>query len=177
MIILMGIAGSGKGTQGKLLADKYGFHWISTGEILRIYITGERRQRMLAGELLNDQEIIDILDKVLLSLPDDLETVLDGFPRTLPQAQWLLDQAQAGRFKITEVFYLIASPQAVMDRLIKRGRPDDHDRAIQERFGEYEKATLPIVDWFDKEGVPVVRIDAERPIGEIHQDIVKQLKV
>ncbi len=177
MIILMGIAGSGKGTQGKLLADEFGFHWISTGEILRIYITGERRQRMLAGELLSDSEMIEILDRVLRSLPDDQESVLDGFPRTVPQAQWLLDQAKAGRFKITEVFHLLASPQAVKDRLLKRGRPDDHDQAIQERFREYEKATMPIVEWFEKEGLSVVRIDAERSVEEIHKDIVKKLKV
>jgi adenylate kinase len=177
MIILMGIAGSGKGTQGKLLADKYGFHWISSGEILRMYITGVRRQRMLAGELLDDEEIIRVWDKVLSSIEDKDECVLDGFPRTVAQAKWLLDQAKGGRFQVTEVFHLVASRQAVKSRLMERGRPDDHTSAITERFNEYEKATLPIIDWFHKEDVPVVDINAEQPVASVHQEIVKHLKL
>ena len=177
MIVLMGIAGSGKGTQGKLLADRCGFHWISTGEILRLYITGESRQRMLAGELLDDQAIINVLDIVLKSLKDKDEIVLDGFPRTIPQAEWLLAQAKAGRFNLTQVFHLTASTDAVKSRLIERGRPDDHDKAIEARFKEYETSTLPILEWFKKEQVPVVDINAERPVSEVHEDIVKQLKI
>ncbi|HVX57672.1 MAG TPA: nucleoside monophosphate kinase, partial [Candidatus Saccharimonadales bacterium] len=72
----MGIAGAGKGTQGKMLADKRGFHLISMGEVLRMYVTGEQREKMLAGDLLGDDEIISIVDKVLKSLPDDQEVLL-----------------------------------------------------------------------------------------------------
>src|SRR3982751_5665832 len=105
MILLMGIAGSGKGTQGTMLADSRGYHLISMREVLRMYVTGEQRERMLAGELLNDDEIIKIVDQVLKSLPDDKEVVLDGFPRTIPQAEWLLEQVKAGRFKIRKAFH------------------------------------------------------------------------
>lgn len=177
MIILMGIAGSGKGTQGKLLADEYGFHWISSGEILRMYIAGEKRQRMLAGELLEDAEIIKIFDKVFASINNHDECVLDGFPRTVVQAEWLLKQAKKGKFHITEVFHLIASKEAVKARLKERGRPDDYDKAIEERFQEYEKQTLPIIHWFEKEGIPVVEINAERPVEEVHQEIVAKLQI
>jgi adenylate kinase len=173
----MGIAGSGKGTQGKLLADEYGFHWISSGEILRMYITGKRRQRMLAGELLDDKEIIKVWDKVLASIEDKDECVLDGFPRTIAQAQWLLDEAKQGRFRVTEVFHLVASRDAVKSRLMKRGRQDDHEPAIEERFNEYEKATVPIIQWFEKEGVQVVEINAEQPVSIVHQEILKRLKL
>src|ERR1700756_5061529 len=111
----MGIAGSGKGTQGKMLADSRGYHLISMGEVLRMYFTGEQRERMLAGSLLGDDEIIKIVDKVLSSLPDDEELVLDGFPRTVPQAEWLLEQVKKGRFEIKGAFHLVASRSAVKD--------------------------------------------------------------
>jgi adenylate kinase len=177
MIILLGIAGSGKGTQGKLLADEYGYHWISSGEILRMYVTGERRQRMLAGELLDDEEIIRIWDKVLASIVDKDECVLDGFPRTIAQAEWLLKEAKHGRFQVTEVLHLVASRRAVTSRLLERGRQDDHEKAINARFDEYEKSTLPIINWFIKEGIKVEKIDAEQPIQAVHKDILKCLKL
>ena len=109
MILLMGIAGSGKGTQGKMLADQHGFHLVSMGDVVRMYVTGEQRDRMLAGGLLDDQEIIKIVDKVLKSLPNDEQVLLDGFPRTIAQAEWLLEQTKAGRFQIKAVFHLVAS--------------------------------------------------------------------
>ena len=65
MIILMGVAGAGKSLQSRLLADEYGYAWISTGEILRVLITGKRRQEMLSGKLLSDDEMIQVMDKVL----------------------------------------------------------------------------------------------------------------
>jgi adenylate kinase len=177
MIILMGIAGSGKGTQGKILADEYGYHWISSGDILRMYVTGERRHRMLDGELLDDDETIRIWDKVLASIIDKDECVLDGFPRTIPQAEWLLEEAKHGRFKVTDVIHMVASREAVTGRLLERGRQDDHTKAIEARFNEYERSTKPIIDWFKKEGIPVIKIDAEQPIKAVHQEIIKRLKL
>lgn len=177
MIILMGIAGSGKGTQGKILADEYGYHWISSGEILRMYATGERRQRMLAGELLDDDEIIRIWDKVLASIADKDECVLDGFPRTIQQAEWLMKEAKHGRFSVTEVLHLVASRDAVTSRLLERGRQDDHVKAIQARFDEYERSTKPIINWFLKEGIRVEKINAEQSIQAVHKDILRCLKL
>jgi adenylate kinase len=176
VILLMGIAGSGKGTQGKMLADALGFHLISMGEVLRMYVTGPLRERMLAGGLLDDQEIIKIVDKVLSSLPDDEEILLDGFPRTTAQAEWLLEQAKAGRFQIKLAFHLVASRQAVKERLKKRGRLDDKDEAIEARFDEYERSTTPLLSWLAKHGVKVVNIDAERPVEVVNNDLIKHLK-
>ncbi len=121
----MGIAGSGKGTQGKMLADQHGFHLISMGEVLRMYVTGQQRERMLKGGLLDDAEIIKIVEQVLSSLPDDEEVLMDGFPRTVPQAEWLLEQVKAGTFDVKAAIHLVASREAVKRRLIKRARIDD----------------------------------------------------
>jgi len=80
MIILAGVAGAGKSMQGRLLADEYGYAWISTGEIFRVLITGQRRQEMLKGKLLSDDEVINVMDKVL-DLMDFREALyrLSGF--------------------------------------------------------------------------------------------------
>ncbi len=175
MILLMGIAGSGKGTQGKMLADGHGYHLISMGEVLRMYVTGAQREKMLAGGLLDDQEIIDIPDKVLKSLSDDEEVILDGFPRTVAQAEWLLEQVQAGRFKLRAAVHLVASREAVKARLMKRARIDDVEDAIEKRFDEYERSTSPVLKWLADNGVTVVNINGERPPEDVNADILSHL--
>jgi len=103
VIILLGVAGSGKSEQGRLLADEYGYAWISTGEILRVLITGKRRHEMLAGRLLSDEEMIQIMDRFLCNRHNQ-EFILDGFPRTIPQTDWLLKQVEKGRFSTRQLF-------------------------------------------------------------------------
>jgi adenylate kinase len=176
MILLMGIAGSGKGTQGKMLADQHNLHLISMGDVVRMYVTGEQRERMLAGELLNDQEVIGIVDKVLKSLPNDQEVLLDGFPRTIPQAEWLLEQVKAGRFKLGTAFHLVASREAVKKRLLNRARIDDKEDAIEARFDEYERSTAPLLDWLAQHGVNVVNVDAERSVEEVNTELAQHLQ-
>lgn len=173
MIILTGVAGSGKSMQGKIFADEHGYAWISTGEILRVLVTGKRRHEMLQGKLLSDDEMITILDTVLNLIDPKQEFVLDGFPRTIPQADWLLEQVHEGRLGLTAVINLDASEGVVRERLISRGRRDDTDEAITERFKEYREVTLPILEHFKKEGVHVYDIDAARAPREVHDAILK----
>jgi adenylate kinase len=173
----MGLPGSGKGTQGKMLADEHGLHLISMGDLVRMYVTGKRRQQMLAGELLGDEEIIAMIDRVLQTLDDDSECVLDGFPRTIPQAEWLMEQIKNGRFKLTHIVYLTATHEAVKARLKARGRLDDQDAVIAERFKEYERLTQPVVDWFAQHGIDVMKIDGERSTDVVNRDIVNQLRL
>jgi adenylate kinase len=171
----MGMPGSGKGTQGKILADRHGFHLISMGELVRLYVTGERRKQMLAGTLLDDTEIIAIIDKVLLSIKDDENCILDGFPRTIPQAEWLLEQVKQGRFTLTKVFQLVASREAVVNRLSHRGRMDDDQNVITERLKEYDRLTQPLINWFDKNDVAVIDVNAEREVEAVNDDLEKYL--
>lgn len=175
MILLMGIAGSGKGTQGKMLSDRHSYHLVSMGDVLRMHVTGEQRKKMLAGGLLDDQEIIKIIDKVLISIDNHGEVLLDGFPRTIPQAEWLLSQVKAGRFQIQTAYHLKASREAVKKRLMSRGRIDDVEDAIEARFNEYEHSTHPLLVWLQNNGVNVVNIDAERPVEDINQDLVNHI--
>ncbi|HEY8999391.1 MAG TPA: nucleoside monophosphate kinase [Candidatus Saccharimonadales bacterium] len=173
MIILTGVAGSGKSMQGKILADEHGYAWISTGEILRVLVTGKRRHEMLQGKLLSDEEMIHIMDKVLQLIDTKEEFVLDGFPRTVPQADWLLEQAKSGQFKLTGVVHLTASEDVVRQRLTERGRQDDNEEAIAKRFQEYNTVTLPIIEHFKKEGVRVYDIDAAQSPRAVHDQILR----
>ena len=175
MIILMGVAGAGKSMQGKLLADEHGYAWISTGEILRVLVTGKRRQEMLQGKLLSDEEVIKLLDKVLDMIDPSQEFILDGFPRTVTQADWLLKQASEERFRLTAVVHLQASESVVRQRLVERGRIDDTDEAIAKRFEEYHNVTLPIIDHFRKEGIEVDDVDAGQTPRAVHDQIVRYI--
>ena len=145
MIILTGVAGAGKSLQGRLFADEHGYAWISTGELFRVLVTGERRQRMLAGELLSDDEVIALVDKTLKLIDVNEEFVLDGFPRTKVQTDWLIGEVTSGRMQLTAVFNLTADRAVVKERLLARGRQDDTDQAIAKRFTEYETTTLSLI--------------------------------
>lgn len=173
MIILTGVAGAGKSMQGKMFADEHGYAWISTGEILRVLVTGKRRHEMLEGKLLSDEEMIAILDTVLNLIDSEQEFVLDGFPRTINQTNWLLEQIHRGRLKLTAVVNLDASEEVVQQRLVARGRQDDTKEAIAKRFEEYQTVTLPILEHFKQEGVHICTIDASQSPREVHDDILK----
>ncbi|HKU18320.1 MAG TPA: nucleoside monophosphate kinase [Candidatus Saccharimonadales bacterium] len=173
MIILMGVAGAGKSMQGKILADEHGYAWISTGEILRVLVTGKRRQEMLQGKLLSDEEMINLMDKVLELIDTKQEFVLDGFPRTVPQADWLLEQVHKGRFKLSAVVHLAASEEVVRARLLERARPDDTEEAISQRFSEYRAVTLPIIEHLKKEGARVCDINAAEEPRAVHDAILR----
>lgn len=176
MIIFMGVAGSGKSVQGRLLADQLGLPWLSTGDFLRMLIVGERRKEMLAGKLLQDQEIIALVQKIFSVIDANQEFVLDGFPRTPAQADWLLGQVKHGQLKITAVIHIEASEKEVEARLLKRGRLDDTPKAIKERFLEYRQTTVPILEHFKEAGVKVYDVNGEKPKDEVHKDIMQAVK-
>jgi adenylate kinase len=172
MIILMGVAGAGKSMQGKILADERGYAWISTGEILRVLVTGKRRHEMLQGKLLSDNEMIRLMDRVLELIDTKQEFVLDGFPRTIFQADWLLEQVKNGRFDLTAVIHLTASEEVVRSRLLERGRQDDTSTAIAKRFDEYQEVTLPILEHMRRDGALVCDIDASKEPRKVQEAIL-----
>ena len=176
MILLLGIAGAGKGTQGKLLVEKNGYSYLSTGEMLRRYATPAQQERMLSGELLDDDEIIMMVDKALTTLQEAQKCILDGFPRSIVQTDWLLEQVKEGRFPLTAIFNLAASEDVVKDRLLARGRSDDTVEAVTKRFAEYEEVTLPILEHLRAANIPVYEVDAMRDPNTIHDDIMNHLE-
>lgn len=175
MIIFMGVAGSGKSMQGRLLADALALPWLSTGEFLRMLISGEERRDMLAGKLLDDDEVIGLVQKIFTVVNVDEEFVMDGFPRTTGQADWLLSQVKHGQLDVSAVVHLTASEKVVMDRLLGRGRQDDHQEAIRERFREYEESVKPILDQLRSASIPVHDINGEQEPEAVHTAILTAL--
>ncbi len=171
----MGVAGSGKSVQGRWLADEFGYPWLSTGEFLRMLVSGEPRKAMVRGELLGDKEIIKLVQKIFTLIDTSGKFVLDGFPRTPAQADWLLAQVKHGQLHVNAVVHLQASEETVMNRLLTRGRTDDTEEAIRERFNEYNEAALPIIEHFKQAGIPVYEINGEQDVAKVHEDIKKAL--
>ncbi len=172
----MGVAGSGKSSQGRMLADEMGLPWVSTGEFLRMLIAGDRRRAMLQGKLLGDAEIIGLIQKIFAMIDTDNEFILDGFPRTVEQADWLLAQKRHGQLDITAVIHLQADEEVVRARLLDRGRQDDHHDAIGERFVEYRESILPILEDFKEADVKVYDIDGSKSVEEVHSQIEQALQ-
>lgn len=176
MIIMMGIVGAGKGTQAHLLAEHAGYEAISTGELLRKFATPEQHKRMLAGELLADDEIIDMVDQVLDTVKDPSKCLLDGFPRSVRQTEWLLEQVAKGRIDLTAIIHLLVSEEVVRERMLNRGRPDDTPGTISRRFKEYHTITEPILDYLARKHVPVQEVDGDQDPEAVHQDVCKALE-
>lgn len=177
MIIFMGVAGAGKSVQGKLLADRVGLPWLSTGEFFRMLVSGQKRKDMVAGKLLGDHDTISLVQKVFAIVGTDQEFVLDGFPRTLPQADWLLSQVKHGQLSITAVVQLNTPESIVQKRLLDRGRQDDTAEAISRRFEEYHQLTIPIIEAFREFGIRVIDINGDDDVKTIHENIVKALNI
>ena len=176
MIIIMGVAGAGKTMQGTMLAAELGCEWISIGNILRQHITDERRERMQAGELMADEETIDLLSETLTACKaSENECILDGCPRTLRQAEWLVEQIRAGKLMFTSVIHILADKKLVKERLLKRGRLDDREEAIAQRFKEYDETIVPIVQLLEDQGFKVHTINGEGSIEEVHTRVLGAL--
>jgi len=172
----MGVAGVGKSIQGRAVADKLALPWLSTGEFLRMLVSGERRKKMLDGHLLADEEIIELADKIFHMIDAKQEFILDGFPRTVAQADWLLAQHRARLISISCVILLEASRDVVSERLLARGRLDDTAEAIDKRFIEHEVVTVPIIKDLEQKGIPVHHIDGARSPGEVEADVLAVLR-
>lgn len=175
MILLMGAAGAGKSIQGHQLADQYGYAYISTGEIFRVLITGKRRNEMLEGKLLSDEEVIKVVDKVLELIDTKEQFILDGFPRTKPQVDWLLEQHRAGRFDLPTVINLEVPESVIHKRLQQRGRLDDTEEAIAYRHKQYQAVTRPLLQYMKDKSIEVIEVDADRDPQAIHRDILRAL--
>jgi adenylate kinase len=172
MVILLGVAGSGKSVQGKLIAKALNCEYFSTGEFLRQNVDPVIVDKMRTGTLIDDPEVIRATQEALLSNGYRKEFVLDGFLRTVPQAEWLIKEVKKGDFKVTAVINLVASPETIVQRLLNRKRPDDQLEIIKKRLNEYNKAINPIVSALESAGIKVNNVDANRAVEEVNKDVM-----
>lgn len=177
-IVLIGIQGSGKSTQGNLLSEKLQVPYLSTGHIFRELAKEHTsvgryiKETMSAGYLIPDDRTIDIVNEYLAK--DEYKTgyILDGFPRTLVQAE-------AFKEATDKVVYLRVSDKEALHRLMvkngQEGRPDNTAKALEKRIELFHKLTEPVLDYYRQKGI-LIEIDGEKTIEEIHADIMKSLQ-
>lgn len=174
-IVLIGIQGSGKSTQGNLLSEKFKVPYLSTGHIFRELAKGKTKigryikETMGAGYLLSDDKTIEIANKYLARPEYENGYILDGFPRTV-------GQAEAFKEKIDKVIYLKVSDEEALRRLMGQGdRPDNTSEAIQKRIELFHTLTEPVIDYYRKKGI-LVEVDGEKSIEEVYKEILNELE-
>ena len=178
-LVFFGPPGAGKGTQADRFAERHEVPKISTGDILRKAIQDDThigvlvRDTLQRGALVGDELIISIVAE-RLAQPDTMQGfVLDGFPRTLPQAA-ALEGLLAGRGGI-HVIALVVHADEVIRRLADRRRHDDDAYVIKKRLAVYEAETAPVLEYYRRRGVVTV-LDGNRPPDEVSASIDAAVK-
>ncbi|XP_048352829.1 adenylate kinase isoenzyme 5 [Sphaerodactylus townsendi] len=178
IILVIGGPGSGKGTQSLKIAERYGFEYISVGELLRkkIHNTSSNRKWSLiakiitTGELAPQETTITEIKQRLMQIPDEEGIVIDGFPRDVAQALSFEDQICTPDL----VVFLSCSNQRLKERLMKRaeqqGRPDDNLKATQRRLMNFKQNAVPLVKYFQEKDL-IMTFDADRDEEEVFHDI------
>ena len=166
--LLLAPPGAGKGTQGDLLAEAYDVPHLATGDLLRQHVAEgtpvglEAKRFMDRGELVPDRVVVELVARHL-SDPEPLPGfVLDGFPRTLPQAKTAYDWGRAHDRTFHAVISLHVPEDELVRRLLERGRSsgrtDDTDATIRHRLAVYHQSTQPLLDFYRDRGV-LIEVD------------------
>lgn len=179
MILMFGPAGSGKSLQGQILAARYNWDWISVGRLLRQISDTSIEKTLEHGDLL-PAEVTDAVVAERLDRESDLSRViLDGFPRSIEQAQSLIEYFKRrfgdGVIPIETVVVLDIGKDEILKRLAERGRSDDNEEAIGRRLDIFYESGQTILDYFRDNGVRIDHIAANRSVGQIHDDIDRLL--
>ena len=208
-MVLFGGPGSGKGTQGPFLAQKFGICQVSTGEILRENVRNDTDLGVVAegymsvGELVPDDVIVNMV-RQRISQPDAANGfILDGFPRTVPQAEALDQMLKRLQAPLHSVVSLKVSPEVLARRLGGRWtcpregrvynetelgdrrtcegdgerlvqREDDQPEAVQRRIQVFNELTAPVLNYYRPQA-KVLEVDGERDVDEIRDEIVAKL--
>jgi adenylate kinase len=175
MIIFFGPAGAGKSVQGQILAARMGWRWLSAGQLLRDSHNPELIAIMHEGKLVPQESITAIMGEAISKAGSIEQIILDGFPRELDQAQWLVDSQPAHGRSIGLVVVLEVPRGELLKRLEIRGRADDTPEAIDQRLNIYRQEMYPILSLMTEQQIPVVHIDGVGSVGEIHDRIVAEL--
>ncbi len=206
-LVFLGPPGSGKGTQARLLATRRGLTHISTGVILRAEIKAETpvglkaRKYIVTGRLVPDEMIRSLAEDAIREA-NFSKFILDGYPRTIQQAQWLCEFMDAQDASLTAVIQLMIDEDDVVMRLSQRrihsltgenfhlsnkpppeeeaefmvSRPDDQPDAIRKRLKVYYRETHPLIEYYDAQGL-LLPIQALGSFSEVHAKIRSTLQI
>ncbi len=185
-IVFFGPPGAGKGTQAKMLEQRYGLKHLSSGDMLRAEIANETKlglavkQIIADGNLVSDDIIMEML-KGRITAPDCAKgVILDGFIRTLVQAE-MLDAmlAETGQ-KLDAVLVLDVDDAILVDRIVRRAaenggaRADDNPDVLRKRLEVYHSQTKPVLPYYEGHGL-VRRVDGMQAVSDVTADIIKAL--
>lgn len=175
MILLFGLAGSGKGTQGKALSELFGWRWLSVGEAIRQ--TGEFKEITDQGGLVPDDKVIELMNRQIKKAESEgFDVILDGYPRDKVQAEYLLSHMADD---IVGAIVLEVPKEELYERLALRARDDDLNReSINRRFDVFEQNIEPILALLENHHIPVEYVDGLGTVEEVAarlSNVVKNL--
>jgi len=180
-LIFLGPPGAGKGTQAATLAQQWQVPHISTGDILRQAIADQTalgvqaKAQVDAGELVSDELIVALM-RQRLAQPDALSSwILDGFPRNLAQALALDQLLQILGQSCNEVVYFDVSNEALVQRMLGRGRHDDNEATIRRRLEVYQDQTAALINFYQRRQCLKV-IDGNKAVHEVTSSLQAWLK-
>ncbi len=168
-LILLGPPGAGKGTQAQRIVEKYGVPQLSTGDMLRAAVkaqteVGKRAKAVMdAGELVSDEIVNAIVSERIDEADCAKGFILDGYPRTLAQADAVAAMLEAKGISLDVVIELVVDDKALVGRIVKRAedavaagetpRKDDNPQVFDERLREYYKKTAPLIGYYYAKGL------------------------
>jgi adenylate kinase len=183
-LLLLGPPGAGKGTQAERLIERLGVPQISTGDMLRAAVAAgtevgkQAKAQMDAGQLVSDEVVIGVAKERLLQPDARKGFILDGFPRTVAQAEALDALLEELGVKLERCVALVVNEEELVTRLLKRaeieGRSDDNETSIRTRMQEYRQKTEPLLDYYRKRGV-LGEVDGLGSVDEIADRILNAI--
>ena len=173
MIILFGLAGTGKGTQAKALSEFFGWRTFSVGQVIRD--TGKYDDTTNAGGLIPDDDVISLMtEQIEKASAEGFDVILDGYPRTEYQAKWLMDHMKDD---IKGAIILEVPKEELYERLELRGREDDKSKeAIDRRWEIFEQNIYPILNLLEANNISVKRVDGVGAVEAVTDRLIKTVQ-
>lgn len=175
MILFFGPAGAGKSVQGQILAARHGWRWVSAGQLLRDTRDIDILKTINDGNLVESNLINQAVGEALGKAGDIDKIILDGYPRQMAQAKWLVDNMPHHGRAISLVVVLEVPRDELEKRLAIRGRPDDVPESIEKRLQLYRQEIYPILTYLTDENVPIAHVDGTGTIGQVHDRIQAEI--
>lgn len=171
IILVFGPPGSGKTTIAEHLAQKYSLNFISLGKILRemAQTDPELRDTLNSGQLMPNDRVDDLLFKKMEELGHEI--ILDGYPRTLDQAESFERYLSQNGLVINKIYRVKIPFEVVLERSVRRGRADDKPDVIKERFEIYNHETDLVLKFFEHTGMDIIEVDNTKPLNEVKKFI------